>query len=315
MITPPKTFGAKALPARGPRGQAARILHKGESGGLLLHSTIRQRPRAFAGRTLGRRPDLDGFLGRLASAPRRGLLIDYDGTLAPLIPDRRKAIPYPGVRAALATIALAARPTSIWIVSGRAVADLATMIRLDRFVDLWGSHGAERRTRNGCWVGPAPSRAAGDLLDRAARTLRDLGAGALVERKLYGLALHGRGADRELYLAARRAFVRGYLRPAEEEGLHFAAFDGGIELRPEEFDKGRTVERAFMELGDDAAIAYLGDDATDEDAFAVLGDRGLPVLVAPRPRPTFARAWLVPPAEVLGFLTDWGAACSRGGAA
>jgi trehalose-phosphatase len=210
------------------------------------------------------------------------------------------------------TIALAVRPTAVWIVSGRTVSDLAAMIRLDRFADLWGSHGAERRTRNGCWVGPAPSRTASELLDRAARTLRDLGAGDLVERKLYGLALHGRGADRALYLAARRAFVRGFARPGEEEGLRFAAFDGGIELRPEEFDKGRTVERARMELGDDAAIAYLGDDATDEDAFAALGDRGLPVLVGPKPRPTLARAWLVPPVEVLEFLAEWGAVCSRG---
>jgi len=248
----------------------------------------------------------------VAAAPRRGLLLDYDGTLAPLLPERRRALPYPGIRAALATIALAVRPTAIWIVSGRTVSDLAAMIRLDRFADLWGSHGAERRTRNGCWVGPAPSRSASDLLDRAARTLRGLGAGDLVERKLYGLALHGRGANRALYLAARRAFVRDYAKPAEQEGLRFVAFDGGIELRPEEFDKGRTVERALMELGDDAAIAYLGDDATDEDAFGTLGDRGLPVLVSPRPRPTLARAWLVPPAEVLEFLADWGTACSRG---
>ena len=209
------------------------------------------------------------------------------------------------------TIALAVRPTAVWIVSGRTVSDLAVMIRLDRFADLWGSHGAERRTRNGCWVGPAPSRTASEVLDRAARTLRDLGAGALVERKLYGLALHGRGADRALYLAARRALVRGYSRPGEEEGLRFAAFDGGIELRPEEFDKGRTVERALMELGDDAVIAYLGDDATDEDAFAALGDRGLSVLVSPKLRPTLARAWFVPPVEVLEFLTEWGAVCSR----
>src|SRR5262249_29784505 len=161
------------------------------------------------------------------------------------------------------SIALAARPTAVWIVSGRTVSDLAAMIRLDRFADLWGSHGAERRTRTGCWVGPASSRPASELLDRAARSLRDLGAGALVARKLHGLALHGRGADRALYLRARRAFVRDNAMAAGEKGLRFAAFDGGVELRPEEFDKGRTVERALTELGDDAAIAYLGDDATD----------------------------------------------------
>ena len=250
------------------------------------------------------------FLERVRGARRRGLLLDYDGTLAALGPDRGKEFAYPGIRAALVTIALAARPTSIWIVSGRTVSDLARLVRLDHFVDLWGSHGMERRTRHGCWVGPAPARSASELLDEVTEAMRGLGAAGVVERKMYGLALHGRGTDRPSYLAARRALVSRFALPAAKAGLVFAAFDGGVELRPAGFHKGLTVDRAFAELGEDAAIAYLGDDQTDEDAFAALAGRGLPVLVGDRPRPTLAAAWLPAPAGVLEFLSGWNAACS-----
>jgi trehalose-phosphatase len=243
-------------------------------------------------------------------ARRRVLLLDFDGTLAPLIADRSRAEPYPGVRAALATLALTPCRTAVWIVSGRTVSDLASRIRLDRVADLWGSHGLERRTRNGCWIGPAPSRAEAEVLDEVWAALRRLGAEGLIERKLYGLALHGRGAPRPLYCAARRALVRDFALPAARAGLALTAFDGGIELRPEESHKGIPVDRAFAEFGADTAVAYLGDDRTDEDAFAALGERGMPVLVGPQPRRTLARAWLRPPSEVLEFLAGWHVACA-----
>jgi trehalose 6-phosphate synthase/trehalose 6-phosphate phosphatase len=62
------------------------------------------------------------------------------------------------------------------------------------------------------------------------------------------------------------------------------------------------VRRLLAESGPDAAVFYLGDDATDEDAFAVLKNRGISVLVRPEPRPSRADWHLVPPAELLAFL-------------
>jgi trehalose 6-phosphate phosphatase len=246
----------------------------------------------------------------VSTARRRALLLDYDGTLAPLTSDRAQAVPYPGIRAALATLSLARRRTSIWIVSGRVVSDLSRLVALDRLVDLWGSHGIERRTRHGVWVGPAPSREASAFLDAAAAALVRQGAEAFTERKRYGLALHRRGADPARYRAARTILVRRFGDQARRHGLELCPFDGGLELRPLGLHKGLAVEGAFDELGDDAAVAYLGDDRTDEDAFAALRGRGLSVLVAPNPRRTRADAWLRPPGGVLDFLADWNAACS-----
>jgi trehalose-phosphatase len=257
--------------------------------------------------------DLVDFFSRVGRARRRALLVDYDGTLAPLTADRRHAEPWEGFRAALANIALAPRPTAVWIVSGRTVGDLARLVRLDHVADLWGSHGLERRSRQGCWSGPAPERDASSFLDEVAASLAHQGAAALLERKVYGIAIHERGADAAVWMAAREAMEKRFAPRAAAFGLELLPFDGGLELRPRAFHKGQVVDRAFAELGEGAVVAYLGDDRTDEDAFEALKDRpaGLGVLVRAEPRPTQARAWLRPPEEVLRFLSDWNAACSR----
>ena len=254
--------------------------------------------------------DLAFFFARVAAAKKRALLIDYDGTLAPLTADRRHAEPYPGMRSALVELALARRPTSVWIVSGRGVGDLARLARLDHVADLWGSHGLERRTRQGCWAGPAPEREASSFLDGVCAYLAEQGAAALTERKLHGVAIHHRGADPAVYEGAREALETRFAPAGRAHDLELLPFDGGLELRPRAFHKGQVVEKAFAELGADAAVAYLGDDRTDEDAFAALRGRGLPVLVRPEPRKTEAAAWLKPPEEVLDFLREWNAACS-----
>ncbi len=68
--------------------------------------------------------------------------------------------------------------------------------------------------------------------------------------------------------------------------------------------------RAILsEMGRDAAVAYLGDDRTDEDAFLALHGHGLSVLVRGEFRDTAADVWIRPPEGLVAFLTDWNAAC------
>jgi trehalose-phosphatase len=82
-----------------------------------------------------------------------------------------------------------------------------------------------------------------------------------------------------------------------------------MEIRVAASDKGDAVRTILHEMSHDAAVAYLGDDHTDEDAFAALQGYGLSVLVQPHHRPTVADLWVRPPEGVLAFLTDWMTAC------
>jgi trehalose-6-phosphatase len=69
--------------------------------------------------------------------------------------------------------------------------------------------------------------------------------------------------------------------------------------------KAAAVETLLAETPEPRAVAYLGDDLTDEDAFAALSGRGLAVLARTEPRPTAADWRLDPPAELLDFLERW----------
>ena len=82
-------------------------------------------------------------------------------------------------------------------------------------------------------------------------------------------------------------------------------FDGGIEIRPDNITKANAVETILAETGPSFVGAYLGDDHTDEDAFAALAERGLSVLVRTEFRPTRAQIWLRPPEDLITFLRTW----------
>src|SRR5882724_11775644 len=79
-------------------------------------------------------------------------------------------------------------------------------------------------------------------------------------------------------------------------------FDGGLEIRVAGPGKGDAVRVILKEAGLEAAVAYLGDDQTDEDAFRALKGNGLTALVRAQSRPSSADIWLQPPHELLRFL-------------
>jgi trehalose 6-phosphate phosphatase len=255
------------------------------------------------------RPGFDpGALDRFVrAAPRAALLLDYDGTLAPFSSDRAHAGPYPGVLEALAKISGHPR-ARVGIVSGRPRSDLERLLGVQPLPELWGSHGLERRRPNGesadAPVGPELAR----FRDRVSRWVVDRGWSALLERKPYGLALHRRGVSAPEFETASAALLEQWSSAAAAAGLEPLGFDDGIELRPVGRHKGEVVKTVLAELGPGAAVAYLGDDRTDEDAFNALRGRGLPVLVRKELRPTGAELWIRPPDQLLEFLSAWEAA-------
>ena len=202
------------------------------------------------------------------------VLLDVDGTLAPIAPrpeDARVPAETTSVIAALA----AAPEVHVALVSGRAASDSARMVPVP---GLWalGNHGMERRSPDGN-VLPAPEVA--EWEDRVAAAARELGAvarqtaGALVEDKRWTISLHYRLVDD----AAVPALVQSARRVAADAGLRVTEGKKVVELRPPvAIDKGTAAVALAEELGGftgSGTVFFAGDDRTDEDAFRALRAR------------------------------------------
>jgi trehalose-phosphatase len=130
------------------------------------------------------------------------------------------------------------------------------------------------------------------------------------ECKPGSIAVHWRGLPAEQLAVLGPAVHAGFTPIAERSGMSLLEFDGGLELRPLEPNKGSAVRTLLAELPPGTPLAFLGDDTTDEDAFLALRDTdALTLLVRSEWRPTNAQLWIHPPEQLLSFLQDWAAHC------
>jgi trehalose-phosphatase len=237
------------------------------------------------------------------------LMLDYDGTLAPFHEVRMQALPWPGIAERLDRLS-AIPSVHLALVTGRSARELASLISLERAVEIWGSHGREHLTSDGVYTSANLAPAQQAVLDQLERKLKEAGLGAQVERKVASLAAHWRGLTHAAAEQVEQIAREVYRASGERAGLQLLVFDGGVELRSDSINKGHAALHMLTRFPI-ATAAYLGDDTTDEDAFAVLRGRGLTLLVGPEPRPSQATYWLKPPEDLLAFLDAWIRAAER----
>ncbi|WP_179951605.1 trehalose-phosphatase [Halopolyspora algeriensis] len=217
--------------------------------------------------------ELRRMIVQLARTPRLLVACDYDGTLAPIVADPSQAKPLPeSVHAMRALAALPATTTAV--ISGRALRDLATLSRLPSEVHLVGSHGSELDVGFVHELEPEATQ----LRTRLQRTAQEIARdhpGVTLEAKPASVAIHVRRADQQVSEQVLDAIRSG---PATWEGVEVTEGKSVIELGVVETDKGNALESLRHQVGATAAI-FLGDDVTDEKAFARLQgpDLGLKV--------------------------------------
>jgi trehalose 6-phosphate phosphatase len=246
---------------------------------------------------------LDLFFQSLTVASKSALLLDFDGTLAPMRVDPTKVRPWAGVPDLLSEIQKTGR-TRLAIISGRPAQDVASQMGMRNPPEIWGLHGAERLyadRRLDQEELPSNDQA---LLKAVRSAVRENLAGLRVEEKRNAVAVHWRGKSPQSREATKRNAIGLLLPFANAKGVSLLHFDGGIELRIGR-NKGDAVRMILEEMPANAPVAYLGDDTTDEDAFQALTGRGLSVLVRRRWRRGAAEVWLRPPAQLREFLTTW----------
>lgn len=253
---------------------------------------------------------IERFLKAVAQTPRSLLLLDYDGTLAPFCEERDQAFPYPGVAELLQEIVRVGH-TRVVISSGRNTSEIIPLLGISPTPEMWGLHGLQRRKPDGSIETMRLEERYVDALSDADRWLGCQYLRHTAEFKTGSIAVHWRGLSDWGAEDLRGRVLLGWKPIAVHSGLELLDFDGGIEIRVPETDKGDVVRLVLSEMEPDTPAAYLGDDTTDERAFRAIRGRGLSVLVRPRWRQTAAQLWLKPPEELLDFLTQWREAVRR----
>lgn len=251
------------------------------------------------------KPVITEFLGKLRRSGTSALVLDYDGTLAPFQVDRLTAVPYPGVADLIMRIA-AKGCTRVVLVSGRQAEEVRDLLGITPVPEIWGVHGRQRLHPDGRSDVLPMKDSERKNLEQASTTIEAQRLVSRAEFKPGSVAVHWRGLEPEEAAEIRRRVQPEFAALGRRAGMALLEFDGGLELRCAQPNKGTAVRTLRRELGADAPFAYLGDDLTDEDAFQELrGTGALTVLVRPDWRETAAEAWLRPPQELLEFLSGW----------
>ena len=215
----------------------------------------------------------DGLDAILARPERAVLAFDFDGTLAPIVPDPDQARAHPDAVPALA--AIAPKVASVAVVTGRPAGvavrhgGFAGVPGLDHLVVL-GHYGAERwDARTGTVTAPAPHPGVAAVRAELPGYLDEIGAwrGTWIEEKGRAVAVHTRRAEDPQ--AAFEA-LRGPLADlAARHGLIVEPGRMVLELRPPGVDKGVALSEYVRETGAESVL-YAGDDLGDLPAFAAV---------------------------------------------
>ena len=241
--------------------------------------------------------EADLFPALTEIASRRPLLVvtDFDGTLSPIVADPTQAALADGAEQILSRLSQVPG-VHVAVMSGRGYTDLGERVGSLSGVHLIGSHGAE--------YGAAADSTLMYQRDELVRELQALLApydDAFLEIKPVSASVHTRRmADRAAAAELRARTLSG---PGSVVGRTVKAGKDVVEIAVVEADKGVALRRLANEVGA-AWIVYLGDDVTDEDAFAVLGPDDIGIKVGHGP--TQARYRLTDSAAVLTTLDHLG---------
>lgn len=232
------------------------------------------------------------------------VLFDFDGTLVEIAPTPAEVSLSEARKRVLGEL-LSLSDCTVGVVSGRTIDELRRLIGFAQMFYV-GCHGMEWAAPDGECYMSWPDRVRLDALRSLRQEMCTAAVdfpGVVVEDKALALALHYRQAAPGTALAARREFVRA-VHWYQQQGVKLELLTGKevIEAKLPGSTKSDAVGQIWARYAPAALPIYIGDDVTDEGAFAVIANAGMSILVAAKPRPTAAVFHLANPSEVYAFL-------------
>jgi len=208
---------------------------------------------------------------------RRLLLLDYDGTLTPLVRRPDLAAPTPATLELLTALTEDPNNTLV-LVSGRDRKTLESWFGSVE-IGLVAEHGIWRKERGGEWqtLGLVDADWKARLLP-IFEQYADRLPGAMVEEKEHSIVWHYRAADPDqsrLLAAELTDRIVGFAAKIDAQVLQGNKV---VEVRPAAVNKGAAA-RHWLTTGRYDFVFAAGDDWTDEDLFAVLPEEAFSIRI------------------------------------
>jgi trehalose 6-phosphate phosphatase len=226
------------------------------------------------------------------------ILLDVDGTILDLAPTPREVFVSRSLRETLARL-WKRTEGGIAFVSGRPVSELDLIFSPLQLPTI-GGHGAELRTIAGATPSAPRLPPLDPALKRQFAAIAEAGPGIILEDKGYSLALHYRLVPR--WGASVHEAVVAVCADYPQFALDVLAGKSVVEVKPTGFNKGTGIRELMKCLPfRGRRPIFVGDDVTDEAAFAVLPEfdglgfsvgRELPGVAGFFQTPSDVRAWL-----------------------
>jgi trehalose 6-phosphate synthase/phosphatase len=250
---------------------------------------------------------IDQMRAEYRAAQRRLLLLDYDGTLVPLVATPTLAAPDGEVLALLRRLS-APSANRVVVISGRGNETLERWLITTGAV-LVAEHGAwVLDDAASGWRRLASNHVAEwkDRLRPVLETFVDRTPGALLEEKALGMAWHYRNADPEL--GSQRAKELGDTLAGLLANTSLQVLRGSkvLEVKESNVGKGQTALAWLNATPPPDFVLAIGDDETDELLFEAMPETGWSVRVGhnPRSRARFYVDGTSAVRELLGSLAE-----------
>lgn len=219
--------------------------------------------------------DRAAMLRKYVPARKRLFLLDYDGTLTPIVKDPERAVPSQRLLDALRILSEDPRNV-LYIISGRDEAFLRKHFDQLPAIGLSAEHGSYFKEHG---TGKKWQNLSAELdmswksdVLNVFRYYTDRTIGSMIEEKKSSIVWHYRNADPDFgsFQAKDCQSLLDNILSQNELEVEVVVGKKNVEVRPLAINKGEIVHRILYGNPDTEFVFCAGDDKTDEDMFRFL---------------------------------------------
>ena len=235
------------------------------------------------------------------------LLLDYDGTLTPIVENPKKAVISKETKELLQKLSNSSH-CALGIISGRSLQDIKNTVGIKDIIYA-GNHGLEiegPKIKFESQLSPRLKEVIRNIYEELLLRISKI-KGATIEDKSLTVSIHYRlVADKDM-LELKRIMLKVTEPFIVRDKIKVTEGKKVFEIKPPvKWTKGNVVlwllARQQFALGEGKVFpVYIGDDATDEDAFRALKNKGLTIFVG-EPKPSEAAYYVKNTEEVVQLI-------------